>query len=44
MSSGNPGVGAFKGVEVFYDRRDKGVMVGAKYMACPCDHLECDAL
>ena len=39
VSSGNPGVGAFQGMEVFYDGRYEGVLVCAEYVGCPCVHL-----
>ena len=39
VSSGYPGVGAFQGVEVFYDGRYEGVLVCAEFVCCPCVHL-----
>ena len=39
VSSGNPGVGALQGVEVFYDCSGEGVLVCAKYVSCPCVYL-----
>ena len=39
VGSSNPGIGAFQGVEVFYDCRDDGVLVCAEYVTCLRDHL-----
>ena len=39
VSSSNPGIGAFQGVEVFYDCRGDGVLVCVECVACPRNHL-----
>ena len=39
VGSSNPGIGAFQGVEVFYDGRYEGVLVCAEYVDCPFVHL-----